>query len=463
MAEATTGGIRVPVSLVQEQMWSLQRWAPEPGFYNETLQHRLAFAADPATVADALGVLVRRHESLRTSFPTFDGRPNQSIAPTADVDLEVSDLRHLSYEARAVELRRIRDDDARRPFDTHSGPVFRTRLFLLDRDSSELCLVLDHLVADATAGAILESELDAVLAARAGGGEPAFGHGEIDYADFAVWQRRWMTDERLGEHERYWVELLRGMAPVRPMPYLGVGIDPLAVEASELTSPPVRYDFTVPAEVVTALRRRTRSSPFVLVAAAVVAVVARSTADPDAVLVTSVSGRDRAELDPVVGLFGSHMVLRLVLDGDPTFEVVVRRARAAMLGLLEHQQVPVSRVVGAVRASGTVLAPLAIPVAVHFFHAARHRWAPGTSLVARPPVREGPAVTEAQDASKPLEFRFYDDGSSLWGSLLHHPDKYDGRLAATVVEDVKSVLAAGAADPLVRLSRLPVSSAAVPA
>lgn len=462
MPETTTGAIRVPLTLVQEQMWDLQRWAPEPGFYNETLRHRLPAAAAPEVVRDALAVLVRRHESLRTTFRIFDGRPYQSIAPAAGVMLAVDDLRHLDPAARATELGRRLDAEASLPFDTVAGPVLRARLFLLDEESSELCVVLDHLVADATSTAILAGELDAVLAAGAGE-EPALPRKELDYADFAVWQRRWMTPERLAEHERYWVELLRGMAAARPMPYLGGVVDPAAVDHSSLVTPPMRYDFVLPDGLVAALRRRTGSSPFVVLAAATAAVVARSTADPDVVVVTSVSGRDRAELDPVVGLFGGHSVLRLGLDGDPTFDVVVRRARAALRGLLEHQQVPLSRVVGAVRASGTVLAPIAVPVAVHFFHAAHHRWAPGTSVVARPPARRGPVVADGPEASKPLELRFYDDGSSLWGSLLHHPDRYDQRLAATVVEDLEAVLAAAAADPLVRLSRLPVSSPVVPA
>lgn len=463
MPEATTGGIRVPLSLVQEQMWQLQRWAPEPGFYNEALRHRLPGSISPEAVRAALAALVHRHESLRTSFPTFGGQPYQSIAPDAEVDLEVTDLRRLGPEERAAELRRISDADTVRPFDTVSGPVFRARLFLLDHESSELCMVLDHLVADATSAAILAGELDAVLAASATGEEPALPHKALDYADFAVWQRRWMTAERLLAHERYWVELLRDMAPARPVPYLGGVMDPVAVDDAELVSAPMRYDFLLPGALVASLRRRTRSSPLVLAAAATAALVARTTADPDTVLVTSVSGRDRAELDPVVGLFGGHSVLRVVLDGDPPFAVVVRRARAALRGVLEHQQVPLSRIAGAVRASGTVLAPIAIPVAVHLFHAAHRRWAPGTSVVARPPVRNGPVVPDGPEASKPLELRFYDDGASLWGSLLHHPDKYDDRLAATVVADVEAVLAAAAADPLVRLSRLPVSSVAVPA
>ncbi|HET7488901.1 MAG TPA: condensation domain-containing protein [Acidimicrobiales bacterium] len=463
MAQATTGGIRVPLSLVQEQMWNLQRWAPEPGFYNEALRHRFPFAADPAAVAGALDLLVQRHESLRTSFPTFGGVPYQSIAPAVDVPLEVTDLRHLPPAQREAEMRAVQAADVEAPFDTFGGPAFRARLFLLDDATSELCLVLDHLVADATAEAILGSELDDVLAAWAAGEDPALARQELDYADFAVWQRRWMTAERVGEHERYWVDALRGMAPVRPVPYLGGANDPMALASSELTAPPMQYDFVLPDGVVGALRRRTRTSPFVIGAAAVAAVVARATGDGDTVLLTSASGRDRSELDPVVGLFGGTAVLRVDLSGDPAFEVVLRRARRAMLGILEHQQVPMARVFDAVRASGTVLSPLAIPVAVHFFHAAHHRWVPGTSVVARPPEREGPAVPELPEASKPLEFRFYDDGTTLWGKLLHHPDKYDGRLAASVVADLKAVLAAAAGDPMLRLSQLPVPAAAVPA
>jgi len=460
MGKGSSGGTRVPLSLVQEHMWDLRRWAPSPGFYNEAVRHRLPAAVGPGLVSDALAFLTQRHESLRTTFPSASGRPYQSIAPSVVVDLAVTDLRRLGPEERAGDLRRIEAADAEAPFDVARGPVFRARLFLLADDARELCLVFDHLVVDATSRAVVTSELDDVLAALAAGEEPALPRQEIDYADFAVWQRQWMSEERLREHQDFWVDHLRGMAPARPLPYRSDLRDPSRLGSSDLTPAPAVHVFAIDAGVIDLLRRATRSSSFVLAAAAVAAVVARSTGDPDTVALTSVGGRDRAEIDGVVGLFGGNSVLRIDLSGDPAFELIVRRARASLLGVLEHQHVPLSRIVGPLRENGIVLSPLAIPVAIHFFHAAHHRWVPGTSVVAHPPCREGRTEPDLPEASKPLEFRFFDDGAQLWCELLYHPGEYDDATAARVVSDVKGVLRAAAADPLLRLSRLPVSGAA---
>lgn len=450
-------GIRVPLSLVQEQMWDLERLAPNAGFYNEVLRHRFRGVGADA-IEDALSRLVARHESLRTVFPTHAGWPYQSIAARCDVHLPVTDLRGLPPQERERTARCTVDAESARPFDVAKEPLFRARLLVLDDETTELCVVFDHLIVDATSIAILESELDELLAPRPAGGRPALAHHDIDYADFAVWQRAWLTDERIRDHEQFWIGRLRGIAPNPPAPYAAEpGRVPTPVD---LVAEPAVRAFVLPDDAVRELRRRTRSAPFVLAAAAVAALVGRSTRAPDALILTSVSGRDRPEIDPVVGLFGGSSVLRVVLDDDPPFEVVLRRARAAMLGAMEHQHVPLARVAPALRAAGIELSPLAIPVAAHFFHAAHRRWAPGTSVVARPPEREGVVVPARPEASKPLEFRFYDDGATLWGELLHHRDRYDEDTAATVVGDLKGILAAAASDPLVRLSRLHSSAPA---
>jgi hypothetical protein len=450
----------VPLSLIQEHMWALEQWAPVPGFYNEVLRHWFPGPVDRAALARALGVLVRRHESLRTTFPLHAGQPYQSIGPPFEVELPVTDIGHVLPAEQAQELHRLQAAEQEIPFDVSQGPLFRARLFELGAGASELCVVFDHLVSDATSAAILDSELDEAYGAIVHGRELEVSTDQVDYADFAVWQRQWMTEERLHEHYDFWRAALRGLPSERRVPYRREIRDSAAAEGSDLVMPPAMHAFTVVPDVHAALRRTQRSSGFVLAVAAVAALVARSTGEPDILLVTSVGGRDRAELEGVVGLFGGTTVLRVDLSGDPAFEVVLRRARASVLGVLEHQHLPFSRVFDAVARDGIHPALSRVPVAVHFFHAAPERWAPGTSVVARPPAVDGPVELELPDASKPLEFRFYDDGTSLWCELFYHRDQYGPDTAARVVADVQALLAAAAGDPSLRLSELPMSAPA---
>ena len=452
-------GLRVPLSLMQESMWWLERYAPSPGFFNEVLRHRFSSPVDPALLTEALGVVTRRHESLRTTFPTVSAdQPYQSIAPSVDIELGVSDLSSLPADERARQLVRLEVADAEAPFDIAQGPLLRAHLLQLGDGAGELFVVFDHLVSDPTSQAIFVSELDEAYAALSAGGEPALGPVGLDFADFAVWQRRWMTDERLAEHRGYWRTVLEGVSPEQRVPYSTEVRDTGPEDRSDLTQPPAMYAFNVPPAVCAALRRLPRSSGFVLCAAAVAALVARATGEPDVLLATSVDGRDRAELAGMVGLFGGMSLLRIDLGGDPPFDLVVRRARAAVLGVLEHQQLPLYPALQSVRDGGIDVPLSAIPVAVHFFHAAHHRWVPGASIVARPPERDGPVEPDLPDASKPLEFRFYDDGTALWGELLYHRDYFNGRTALQAVSDLNALLAAVSADPMLRLSQLPVAA-----
>lgn len=458
MGEGPLGGIRVPLSLVQQFMWVLEAWAPAPGFYNEVFRQPFPFSADPVLLAQAMTVLARRHEALRTAFPSASGGPYQSIRPPFEVQVPVTDLRQVPPDERPAELRRLQAVETDAPFDVAAGQVFRARLFRLDEDRSELCVVMDHLVADATSEAILASELDEVYAALAAGREPVLAARDIDYADYAVWQRRWMDDDRLQAHLDYWKAVFRGIPSGRKVPYSAEVRETAASVRSDLTEPPAMHVFTIPVGLSAALRKVPRASGFVVCSAAVAALVARATDEPDTLLVTSVSGRDRLELEGVVGLFGGTSVLRIDLSGDPVLEVVLRRARAGVLGMLEHQQLPFSHVIDGLEEAGIDLALEAIPVAVHFFRAAHRRWAPGTSMVARPPDHEGPLEIGLREVSKPLEFRFYDDGDTLWCELLYHPDYYSAETVARVVSDLQTVLQALAENPLLHLSEVPVTA-----
>ena len=458
MSNETPGGmIRVPLSLAQEQMWWMEKYAPGPGFFNQPVRHRFPSAADPALLAEALGCLTERHESLRTTFPLESGEPYQSIAPSVAVEVPVTDLRCLAPEDRRRQLIRLEVADVEIPFDTVSGPLFRAHLFLLGDDLSEVLVVFDHLVSDPTSEAIFVSELDEVYAALSAGVKPALRPVEIDYADFAVWQRQWMTDERVREYKQHWATVLKGVSPVRRIPYTSAVRDPALPGRSDLTLPPAMYTFTIPADVCDALRRLPGFSGYVACTAAVAALVARSTGETDTLLATSVGGRDRAELSGIIGDFGGLSLLRTDLSGDPTFEVILERAQAAVLGVLEHQHLPLYESLNALSEEGTDNSFASIPGAVHFFHAAHPRWVPGTSVIARPPEREGLVEIDLPEESRPLEFRFFDDGTTLWGDLLYHRDHYDDATGAQVVADLKALLGAVAKDPSLRLSQLPRS------
>ncbi len=455
------GRIRVPMSLLQEQLWSLEECSPSPGFYNESIHHRFGEPVDAGALAGALMYVVDRHEALRTRFPNHGAGPYQSIRPSLPVELPITDLRSAAERERHRELLQLSSLEHHTPFDLAGGPLFRARLFLLDKASSELVLTLHHLICDATSLSLLMSDVVGATASLMAGETPDLPPLLIQYADYAVWERRWFTDNRERAQREWWMGKLGGVADRRALPYSRSGPE-AAAPVVDLTVAPVARSFRVADDLrarLVELARASKTGLSVVCLAALQALMALSTGDTDTVVITTYSGRDRHELEPVVGVFGGFGFLRTDLSGNPPFEAVLRRARASMLGLLENHHLPILTVIELLRAAGMKLELMDVPVAFHFFHAAE-RWAPGVTVVATPP-EDGPLLDVQDQAAKPLDFRFFDDGRHTWGRLDFHASCFEAGAIDTLVADLFGVLAAVSENPLIRLCDLPVATAAI--
>jgi len=455
--DAPPGRIRVPMSLLQQQIWSLEKSAPSPGFYNDSVHHRFVVPVDTAVLTDALAYVVDRHEALRTRFPTDAAGPYQSIRPALAVDLALTDLGGVRATDRPRELARLASQEHQAPFDVAGGPLLRARLFLLDNDTSELALTLHHLISDATSLSLLSTDVvDAYTALRAGR-RPELAPLVIQYADFAVWQQKWFNEKREQAQRDYWASKLVGVTGARSLPYSSSGHG-MAAPVVDLTVAPHIEGFLVADDLrarLVHLARVAKAGLSVVCLAAVEALMALSTGDTDTLVITSYSGRDRPELEPALGLFGGLGFLRTDLSGNPPFETVLRRARASMLGLLENHHLPIVTVIDMLATRGTNLELSSVPVAFHFFHASE-RWEPGVTVVARPPEGNGPLDSE-DEAAKPLDFQFFDDGRHTWGRLGCHADCFEPGMIDTLLADLHRLLEAVSEDPLIRLSDLPVT------
>lgn len=445
------------MSLLQQQLWSLEAHAPSPGFYNENVHHRLANPVDTGALAGALAYVVDRHEALRTRFPTDGSGPYQSVRPSLAIDLPVADLRSLPAEPRRRELARLASLEHLTPFNVADGPLLRARLFLLDDATSELALTLHHLICDATSLSLLMSDVIDSYAALIAGRGPDLPRLLIQYADFAVWEQKWFTERRDRAQRDWWASKLGGVAETRSLPYsrANSGVAPVV----DLNVTPDVKGFRMADDLrarLAELARGSKTGLSVVCLAAVEALMAVSTGDTDTLLMTTYSGRDRHELEPVLGLFGGFGLLRTDLSGDPPFEAVLRRARASMLGLLENHHLPILWVIDMLRAGGTNLRLAGIPVAFHFFHAAE-RWAPGVTVVATPPEDDAP-LDVGDQAAKPLDIRFFDDGRHAWGRVDYHASCFEPGAIDTLLADLFRLLEAVCDDPLIRLSDLPVAA-----
>ncbi|SFW88822.1 non-ribosomal peptide synthase domain TIGR01720/amino acid adenylation domain-containing protein [Amycolatopsis australiensis] len=323
----------LPLSFAQQRLWFLDEFEPGSTEYVSPTALRLRGELDLAALRRALNAVVARHESLRTTFATVDGRGVQLVHEPYEVGLPVEDF---AEDALARELRE--------PFDLRTGPLLRARLFRRADGEHVLLLVLHHIVTDGWSSGVLTAELDACYAAFARGGEPDLPELPVQYADFAVWQRESLDGPVLAEQLGHWRERLDGVAPLE-LP-------------TDRPRPPVRttegdwVEFTVPAEVTGRLKQLAGDGDgtlFMTLVAACQVLLARWAGQEDVAVGTVTAGRDRPELERLIGFFVNTLVLRSTVDARRPFREFLAQVRDTVLDAFAHQDVPFERVVDAVQ------------------------------------------------------------------------------------------------------------------
>jgi acyl carrier protein len=215
---AAPRGDEVPLSFAQQRLWFLDRIEPGSAQYNVPTAVRLRGKLDRAALEAALGEVVRRHEVLRTTFGAVEGRPVQVIAAESRVSLPLSDLTHLPPGERDAAAREIAEAEGRRPFDLERGPLLRARLVKIGEEEHLLSIVMHHIVSDGWSMGVLVREVAALYEAFSGGKPSPLSELPLQYADFARWQREWLSGEALERELDHWRRELSGAPPLLELP-----------------------------------------------------------------------------------------------------------------------------------------------------------------------------------------------------------------------------------------------------
>jgi amino acid adenylation domain-containing protein len=328
----------LPLSFAQQRLWFLHQLEPDSTGYNIVRSQRLSGGLDITALRAALDALVQRHEALRTRFVAVDGVPYQIIDPPSGFALDVVDVSDVA-DPPAAAWARIREA-AEIPFDLAVGPLLRGTLLRLGPDDHVLALFMHHIVSDEWSAGILQRELATHYEAFHRGEPVALPPLPVQYADFAAWQRGWLTGAALEDQLAFWRERLAG-APVlelpadRPRPAIW---SPAAAQA----------EFAVPEDVAEALRTVARgagATMFMTLFAAFTLLLGRYADQDDVVVGTPIANRNRAETEGLIGFFVNTLVLRADLSGDPSFAELVGRVRDTALAAYTHQDVPFEKLV----------------------------------------------------------------------------------------------------------------------
>jgi len=333
-------GVSFPLSFSQEQFALLAELHPDVPLYNETIAIRIAGAIDFAVLARSFNELVRRHEILRTVIVREGDELAQSILPHVTIPLSYVDLSYHPADEREAEAMRLADQEARAMFDLQRGPMLRASLFRFDDETHLLCLACHHLVIDRESTGVLLNDLAAIYQAFRENRPSPLPPLEIQYADYAAWQRRRAPASAQEADLQFWRRQLAGAPPlVLPTDRPAASKRSFAGARRYVDVPPAL------ASAVESLSRREETTPFVTLLAAFQALLSRYSGQEDVVVGTVISDRDQPLLRGVMGCFLNTAVMRTDLSGEPTFRELMRRVRAVAVDAVEHRQVPFASLV----------------------------------------------------------------------------------------------------------------------
>ncbi|WP_164000301.1 non-ribosomal peptide synthetase [Pyxidicoccus caerfyrddinensis] len=326
-------------SFAQQRLWFLAQLDPGGFAYNAPFATRLKGPLDVGALEAGFQEVVRRHESLRTTFSQVEGQPVQRIHENVELKLEVEDVAEADVIAHA-------EQEARAPFDLERGPLLRVRLLRVAPAEHVLLWTVHHLVFDGWSMGVLEREVAAVYGARVRGEAPELEPLPAQYADYARWQREWLTGEVLERQLEWWKEQLAGAPPVLELP-------------TDRPRPPVQsfhgalLRVPLPEDLTSALRELSRKEGvtlFMTLLAGFHALLARYSGQSDVVVGSPFAGRSQHDLEGMVGFFANTLALRADTEGA-SFHELLGRVRKVCLGAFVHQDLPFEQLVDALQST----------------------------------------------------------------------------------------------------------------
>jgi amino acid adenylation domain-containing protein len=439
------GGGDVPLSFAQEQLWFLDQLGPGNPAYNIAATVRFGGTLDPVALEQALRALVCRHDILRTTFVARAGQPVQLVAPNLPLAVPLVDLCGLPEIERESRVRELAVAEARKPFDLACGPLLRASLLRLGDDEHLLLLTVHHIAADGWSMRVLVRELAEVYEAFAAGHEVLLPELPAQYADHAIRQRQSLQGQVLGEQLAYWRERLAGASPVLNLPT----DHPRPTTQAYCGA---RHPFRLPAglaEAVRAMGRQYGCTPFMVLLATFQALLSRYSGQDDLCVGSTIAGRDRLEVEGLVGFFANTLVLRGDLSGNPSFAELLSRVRETCLGAYAHQELPFERLVEELRPQRDLSRSPLFQVLFSFDLEPETRLElPGLTL----------EFSEVDTGTAKFDLSLYirEGAAGLGGYLEYDTDLFEAETAARMVGHWQTLLDAAITEPSLPLSELPL-------
>ncbi|HEX6745681.1 MAG TPA: amino acid adenylation domain-containing protein [Longimicrobium sp.] len=437
-----------PLSFAQERLWFVEQMHPGTASNNIARPLHLAGPLDVRALQDALDEVVRRHETLRTTFASVGGRPVQKIAPTGSCPLHFVDLEPAAEDEREARAARLVAEESERPFDLAAGPLFRAMLVRSGPEDHTLLLTMHHIVSDGWSLGVLVGEVAELYRAFLAGEPSPLAPLAVQYSDFCRWQREWLQGDVLEVELRYWVDRLGG-----PQPLLQLPTDRPRGPVRSGRGAVVRQ--SLPSALVEKLERLalgSGASPFMALLAGFVSLLNRYTGQDDVRVGTFIANRTRAEVEPLFGFFLNNLVLRAGVSADDTFRTLLAHVRDVTLDAYAHQEVPFEKVLEAVNPERTLSHTPLFQVMFVLQNT------PVPALRARDlTVRALPVESTGSNFDLTL---WVEETDGLRLTLQYDTDLFDDTTIERLLGHLAALLEGAVADPDAPLGRIPLLDAA---
>jgi len=327
---------RIQLSFAQQRLWFLDQLEPDSPFYNIPSAIRLQGRLDFNAFQQAITQVVKRHETLRTTFKVFEGEPYQVIAPESAINILKLDLTDYSEDEREEKARELAREEAQKPFNLSKGPLFRVTLIRLSSTETVVLFTMHHIISDGWSISVLIREVITLYQASVTNTPVQLPALPIQYADYAKWQRTWLQGKVLEMQLMYWEKQLQNIPSILELP---TDYPRPAVQSFNGAT----HTKDIPRHVQEALEQLSRHydvTMFMMLLAAFQSLLYRYTTQSDIVVGTPIANRNRAETEGLIGFFANTLVMRTDFSSDPTLPELLKLVREMSLNAYAHQDVP---------------------------------------------------------------------------------------------------------------------------
>ncbi|MBD2502163.1 non-ribosomal peptide synthetase [Anabaena azotica] len=419
----------LPLSFAQARLWFLYKLEGATATYNMTGALALKGSLNVEALKQAIGEILQRHEVLRTCFREVDGVPVQVIDPHPQWDLPIIDLQQFSEPE--TEARRLVHLEGQTPFDLSQSPVLRVTLLRLQPQKHILIINMHHIAADGWSIGIFTRELSMLYTAFCMGEPSPLPELPIQYADFAVWQKQWLTGDVLARQISYWKQQLAGAPPLLELP-------------TDRPRPPLQTFkagvelFKINQNLISQLRKRSQESGstlFMTLLAGFLVLMSRYSRQTDLVIGPPIANRNRKEIEGLIGFFVNTLALRFDLSGQPNFEALLAQVRQVTKDAYDHQDLPFEMLVEELQPERNLDRNPLVQVAFALQNAPSSGWnLPGLEVEDLPWCYETVRVD--------LEVHLWETTSGIDGVVCYNRDLFDGTTIARMMQHYVTLLEA---------------------